>query len=325
MPTGAALFRLFAPIYISFALVLIVSVAVLQARGISITPESWKALAITIALATTLAGAPFLCRSEIARLAGLSLAAFVSMPAPLSLLSYAAASLGARFPLQDAGFAAIDKAIGLDWLAFVALVNEWPTLVHILKAGYHYTIAAVIYALAFLNVIRRADRVAEFVWAMFLTCIVANIVSALLPANGAYVWHAPAADIRSAISADSGVWHLQHYEALRAGTFRFFDLARTEGLVTFPSYHTAMALLIPLALRGFGVVTALGWIFAAIVVVSTIPIGGHYLIDVICGVALAVACVAVLAHLRARQASRGGAHDAMAAPAKSLSPAPGGS
>ena len=294
MPVSTSPLRLFVPLYASYATVLALSLLILQLRGIGISDKTWQTLAITVMLAGTLGGAAHLFRSGGIRLAGLSASAFVAMAAPLSLMSYALASLGAFFPLQDGAFAAIDKATGFDWLATIAAVNNWPVAVEILKAGYHYTIAAVIYALVFLNVIKRADRVAEFFWAMMLTCVAANVLSAILPAAGAYVWHAPSFEVRSAISADSGLWHMKHFEALRDGSFRMFDLASTEGLVTFPSYHTAMALLIPLAMRGYGVITALAWVFAGVVVASTVPIGGHYLIDVVIGAGLALACVRML-------------------------------
>ena len=294
MPASTAPHRLFVPLYTGYGTVLVLSLLVLQARGIGISDKTWVALTITVTLAATLAGAAHLFRSDAVRLAGLTASAFVAMAAPLSLMSYALASLGAFVPLQDGAFATIDRAIGFDWLGTVAMVNDWPLAVQVMSAGYHYTIAAVIYALVFLNVTGRADRVAGFFWAIMLTCVAANVLSAILPAAGAYVWHAPSSDMRSAISADSGLWHMKHFEALRDGSFRMFDLASTEGLVTFPSYHTAMALLIPLALRGYGVITALAWAFAGVVVASTIPIGGHYLIDVIVGSGLALACAGML-------------------------------
>jgi membrane-associated phospholipid phosphatase len=131
-----------------------------------------------------------------------------------------------------------------------------------------------------------------------LTCLTACVIAGLLPAVGAYVHHAPAQAIRDMIAADAGVWHLQHYEALRAGAFRVFELRHTEGIITFPSFHTACALLVPLALRGMGVVTALAWAFAATVMVSTVPIGGHYLIDVIAGAAMTVAVMHGLGKVR---------------------------
>lgn len=298
MQHSPAPIRHFVPLFLSYLAIIVLSVLVLQIRGIGISHETWKALATTTSVAFGIAAATHVFKSDAARLAGMTVAAFIAMMAPLSVMSYAFASLGAFFPLQDGTFAAIDRAMGFDWLATVAFVNEWPTAVEVMKAGYHYTIAAVMYALVFLNVVKRIDRLTEFFWAMMLTCVAANVLSAVMPALGAYVWYAPAYDIRNAISADSGVWHLKHFEALRDGSFKVFDLASTEGLVTFPSYHTAMALLIPLAMRGYGAITAVAWVVASIVVASTVPIGGHYLIDVIAGGLLAVACVHMLARVR---------------------------
>lgn len=312
-PDSVDALKRFVPLFVSYACIMVLSLLVLYARGINISDQTWTSLGTACALAAAFAGGPFLLKSEAARLGGLTAAAFVAMLAPLSLMSYATTSLGAFFPLHDEFFAEIDQKMGFDWLAAIALVNTWPTVVDVLKASYHYTIAAVIYALAFLNVVKRTDRIVELFWGVVLTCVAANIISAALPAAGAYVWHQPIQDIRSAISADSGVWHMKHFEALRDGSFRLFDLSSTEGLVTFPSYHTAMALLIPLAMRGFGVVTALAWCFALIVVASTIPIGGHYLIDVLAGAGLAFAFAYVSTHVR-RMAPRQGVAMTVGAP-----------
>ncbi len=173
--------------------------------------------------------------------------------------------------------------MGFDWLAAVELTNRSPLAVDVLRAAYDYTMAAVIYVYVLLVVTKRVDRLLEFSFALLVTCLICNILSALMPAIGAYVHHAPPHAIRDMIAPDAGVWHLQHFEALRNGTFRVFTAQETEGLITFPSYHTACALLVPLAMRGFGALTAIAWAFAAVVAVSTVPIGGHYLIDVIAG------------------------------------------
>jgi hypothetical protein len=52
----------------------------------------------------------------------------------MSPLTYAAAA--ANFPLQDANLLAIDRALGLDWAAYVAFVNEHPVLAAWLSYGY---------------------------------------------------------------------------------------------------------------------------------------------------------------------------------------------
>lgn len=287
--------RPFAPLFAAYALLLAVSWMVLGARGIAVSEDSWTTLALTLALAGALVGGALISRNERALLAALTAASFLAMAPALAIFSYAMASAGASRPLFDAAFARIDAAMGFDWLATVAAVNEWPSAVQLLKKCYHWTIAAVMYAYVLLNVLNRRDRILELAWAMLLTCVLANLIAAAYPAVGAYVFHQPAAAIRDAISADSGVWHLKHFEALRAGTFALYDIRTTEGIVTFPSYHTAVALVVPIALRGLGPVTAAAWVFAGLVVLSTVPIGGHYLIDVIAGAAMTVAVCALLA------------------------------
>jgi membrane-associated phospholipid phosphatase len=298
MPAPHPYLRAFAPLFAMYAAMLAASVAILTLRGISVSQGSAESMALAAALVAGLIGLGCVLRSDLAMLATLTSAAFIGMIAPLSILSYALTSLGAVFPLQDQLFASIDSFFQLDWLATVSFLNGSPLLIAALDASYHYTIFGMIYALVFLNVVRLPERVLEFFWGVVLTCLSVGLVAALLPAVGAYPYYAPSQEARSAIAADAGVWHLGDFEALRNRTFVLFELNKTEGLVTFPSFHTAMALLIPLAMRGYGLVTAAAWVFALVVVVSTIPIGGHYFIDVVAGAALTFLTMAGLARVQ---------------------------
>lgn len=309
MDARTAALRAFAPLFAAHAATLAVAVAWLWAQGIGVSVESWKAFGTVIMLASGLAAAGYALRNEWGMLGGLAAAAFLCMPPGLATFSYAATAAGGVFPLQDALFARIDAAMGFDWLAAVALTNQFPLAIDVLRAAYEYTMAAVIYVYVLLVVMKRADRILEFSWALLVTCLIANILSALLPAIGAYIHHAPPQELRAMIAPDAGVWHLQHFEALRNGTFRSFVAQQTEGLVTFPSYHTACALLVPLAMRGLGLLTGVAWGFAALVVISTVPIGGHYLIDVIAGVVLALGVWAALARVRWSECPAGTAPD----------------
>ena len=281
-----------------YAAMLAAAVAILTLQGISVSQGSVEAASLAAALVAGLIGLGCVLRSDLAMLATLTSAAFIGMIAPLSMLSYAMTSLGAAFPLQDHLFASIDGFFQLDWLATVAFLNGSSLLIKVLHASYHYTIFGMIYALVFLNVVRRPERVLEFFWGVVLTCLIVGVVAALLPAVGAYPYYGPAQDARSAIAADAGVWHLGDFEALRNRTFVQFELHKAEGLVTFPSFHTAMALLIPLAMRGYGSVTVAAWVFALVVVLSTIPIGGHHFVDVAAGAALTFLTLAGLARVR---------------------------
>ena len=66
-----------------------------------------------------------------------------------------------------------------------------------------------------------------------------------------------------------------------------------KGLVTFPSFHAALALLLvyaSLPLRGVVVVS---YVINMLMLVSTPANGGHYLVDVLSGLAIAWHSIAV--------------------------------
>ena len=87
----------------------------------------------------------------------------------------------------------------------------------------------------------------------------------------------------------AGVYHLDAFARFHAGTDPDVRLSEMSGLVTFPSFHTVLALLAAQALAE----TRWRWLGAAwavVVIVSTIPIGGHYVTDLIAGFAIWAAC-----------------------------------
>jgi membrane-associated phospholipid phosphatase len=60
-----------------------------------------------------------------------------------------------------------------------------------------------------------------------------------------------------------------------------------------PSYHTALAVLFTYAFRGTGLI---GYVIAAlntVMLLSIPPIGGHYLVDMVAGGALAIGAIAI--------------------------------
>ncbi|MGL4728243.1 MAG: phosphatase PAP2 family protein [Bosea sp. (in: a-proteobacteria)] len=289
--------------------------------GITMDAGSWRTIGLIIAISTSVVLAAARLGNVVATSSALCVALFLMMPAPLAMFSYACAGLGANLPLMDTTLARIDAAYGFDWLGAVSWFNQHPTLVWLLGHAYHGTIVPLIYVLVLLNVLGRRDRIVAFMTLFIGTCVAANILSGLVPAIGAYVHFAPGETLRSAISNDAGVWHLAQFEALRAGTLTQFKLTATEGLVTFPSFHTAAALCVPLALRGLGALTALAWAVAGAIIISTIPIGGHYLIDVIAGAAMTFALHALLVRAKVGEAAMREPGSVDAAPQPALIPA----
>src|SRR5690242_21463018 len=80
--------------------------------------------------------------------------------------------------------------------------------------------------------------------------------------------------------------------ALRNKTLGTIDFEAVNGIISFPSMHAAVAIIVPYTLRWnrwlFWPIAALD----AVMLVSAVPSGNHYLADVIAGVAIGILAIA---------------------------------
>lgn len=203
---------------------------------------------------------------------------------------YLSASLG--LPLRDAELAAIDKAMGFDWLAFLAFTNQYHILSWALVAAYHTTGLQFLLLVLFLVFTRRNERLAAFLALLALSDLMTGIVVTLVPAEGAYAYYQPARDVFSQFTTHAGVWHRQELASLRNDAVTILDFTKVQGLVTFPSFHTTLAIITAWAVRDVRYISIPAMVLNAAVIVSTLPEGGHHLIDLFVGAI--VAAVAIL-------------------------------
>ena len=184
-------------------------------------------------------------------------------------------------PLYDGQFAAIDRAMGFDWMGLLTFVNDRGWLAQTLKAAYHTSGFQLIAVVVFLAVTRRFIRLQEFL-GLFLVCAIITVsLAALFPAEGPFALHKPDQSLYA------GMWrHHADFLALRDAAVTTVKAMGFEGIVTFPSFHTIMALLTAWALRDIRWLCATASAVSAVVILSTPPEGGHYLIDIIAGAAI---------------------------------------
>src|SRR3546814_12195667 len=89
-------------------------------------------------------------------------------------------------------------------------------------------------------------------------------------------------------SSDVCSSYLDTFERLRSGALRTLGSESLTGIITFPSFHAAAAVLLGWGFASFG---RLGWPLVALnalMFVSAIVGGGHYLVDLIAGAAVAL-------------------------------------
>jgi membrane-associated phospholipid phosphatase len=241
----------------------------------------WLA-ALCIAL---LFGIGLYCRLRLAapRLAALAqqLAVWFAFCVVLCIGSYLSASLAA--PLRDADFARLDAALGFDWLAMFHWVAARPVASTALTAAYASFIPQLVGGISYFALAGEHERGSEFLWALMMSALATVAISAVLPAACACL---PLGEARFAIFD-----YLTDLARLHGGEPAGFELSRIKGIVAFPSYHTIVAILVAYAFRGHG------WMFGAalalngLMLISVLPMGGHYLVDVLGGAAVAGAAI----------------------------------
>lgn len=204
------------------------------------------------------------------------------------ILSYMLARTGG--PLWDERFVAWDRALGLDWLAYVRLVDSLPWLVQPLRLAYGSLIPQLIVLLLAFGFSGRFRELRIVVLAAIFSGTATVLLSPFFPAVSSYVHLGLTADNFQNLNPWAGYAHLQHFTALRDGSIGQVGLAQMEGIITFPSYHAGLSTV---TLYGFWM-TRIGWlrwpgVTVAVATILATPVdGGHYFVDVLAGVVLGI-------------------------------------
>ena len=85
--------------------------------------------------------------------------------------------------------------------------------------------------------------------------------------------------------------HLPIFHGLRDGSFRALTGLASEGIITFPSFHAALAVIFIVALWPMPVLRWFGVVVNVLMLAATPIDGGHYFIDMVAGIVIAVLCI----------------------------------
>lgn len=200
-------------------------------------------------------------------------------------LSYVAGAT--NWPLQDHAFLAVDRALGMDPELIARFVNDHGWLAEFLNRGYGLIKWPLLGIPIILTVTLRLVRLQLFTLALSLALAVTIAISALAPAIGTYYGLNVSPSGFASVNSTVYAAQLRDILALREGSLRHLELFKLAGIVSFPSFHAASAVLYMWALwpvRGIG---GLAVALNMLMIAATPVIGAHYMIDVIGGVALA--------------------------------------
>lgn len=248
---------------------------------------------LVIGLAIRMAG-------DNARMGNVAMAAAVLVGTTVCNVFAMNVALRLRMPLVDAQIVALDHLMGFDSARLVLIFANYPALTHVL--GWVYLQANwLTVVIVMCQCLRPSPNWRPLiVYSLCLSlCVVAT---ALLPAIGNIPYSHLTFLENHGLPWGAGSYHLNAFRYFHEGTGQIADNAHLSGVAVFPSFHTVMGLVIATSLRGTRFHLA-GAAFGAATIVSTVPMGGHYVSDVIAGI-LVWAAAMKLAGFPARAARR---------------------
>lgn len=189
------------------------------------------------------------------------------------------------FPIADGLLRSSDRALGVDGIAVVgALVRQGHWLFALMAPAYNYTLPIFFAGLLMLSF--RGDRIEAwraafcFTGTLFTTCLIAILV----PAKGLGVWAPP--ELLAQLPHDAMRTFWPHFDDFYFGADPVLRLQVVDGVISFPSFHAIVGFLVVAMWRKnlLTLIPAGAWL--GVMLLSTLPGGGHYVVDLVAGFAV---------------------------------------
>jgi membrane-associated phospholipid phosphatase len=197
-----------------------------------------------------------------------------------------------RMPLQDSLLGHADEHLGVSVPAIMAWANHhW--LGSVLNRSYSWVVILLPLAVLVPVLAGRSKYAKEFLVANLIAFAIGIPLFGLLPAVGPwrYYYLPPTPD--QTISCEAPLLELRLPGPYILGS-------QEAGIVCFPSFHVAWAILFAAALWGFRWLRIPVALVSGMVILSTLTTGWHYFADVLGGILLAVISIALAKRLTAR-------------------------
>ena len=221
-------------------------------------------------------------------------------------LSYIANAF--NWPLQDQALLSIDRAMGLDPEAIAAFVNNHQWLAKCFDTGYGFIKWPLLGVPIILAMTLRLIRLQQFILALSIALALTILISVFVPAIGTYYGlNLSPSERFPLINSSIYTAQLRDILSIRDGSLRHLELFNLAGIVSFPSFHAASAVLYMWALWPVRGIRSIAIVINALTIIAAPVIGAHYIIDIIGGIALAAASILLAKQLFRIHASRNAA------------------
>ena len=195
-------------------------------------------------------------------------------------------------PRIDDVLAAVDRAMGIDWPQMMVFAAAHPTLNIVLHVAYQSVLPQVAVLVVCLGCSGKRDAIAPFCLALAIGAGVTMLIWTLWPSFGAFsVYELKPEVARRLTLALDGNYARALVNLLEKGPGRISP-HDVKGLIGFPSFHLAMAILIVWYSRTLSALRVPAVLLNFLVLIATPIQGGHHVIDLIAGFAVAVLAIA---------------------------------
>lgn len=202
---------------------------------------------------------------------------------------------GLNLPLMDSGLQRIDHNFGLDTVRTTAWLGQFDLLSQGAAFVYHKVVIVMYLAVAVLILRGEAVRLRDLMTLTTVTLVITSVLAGFMPAIGPFPLQGSIDAVAGHLKGQLPTSYIPHFTGVRDGSLRFLGEGhKWDGLTTFPSYHTAFALC---AAYGLASTRYLAWPaagFCGAVVLATFPVGGHYAVDIVVGIVIFMAVLAVI-------------------------------
>lgn len=218
-----------------------------------------------------------------------SAAFLIVFSAAFSLLNYLLLTVAG--PRIDNFLAAADRALGIDWPAVMTFMTGYPRINALLQFCYQSVMPQIAMLIIVLGFAGRTNQIYALCLSIALGAILTVAFWTVAPSFGAFSVY----DLPALVSAHLSV-ALDHAYArdlvnLLAHGPGAISPTDAKGLVGFPSFHGALAMMVAWYARD---ISYLRWpvlILNAVVLIATPIQGGHHVIDLAGGLAVVIAAV----------------------------------
>jgi len=230
----------------------------------------------------------FVRRDDTIYLFGQIATQWLTAAALLGVLSYVSARL--NLPLTDKTWIAVDHALGFDWRAYIAWIDHYPFLTFLSSAAYISSGPQMMAIVVVLFLYKKIAHMQRFLLAFLFTGVVTIFFAALFPAVAGYVHYNIDLSQYHNLHPIAARIHEAPYLAMRNHTTDVLTFPM-QGIITFPSFHSALAIVLIYASLPVRWLHAIAIPLNILVLFATPVDGGHWLIDVLGGVAIAFAVI----------------------------------